>query len=856
MAGSTNSLDLPEPTNLSARSEGDAVVISWEEIQSAYLTGYNIFVDGELQNAEPVKATEYALSGLEREKTYKVKVSAVYQSQQEEGIDVSLAIAPVVIKGVQAVGGPSSVAIHWEAVSSVQLQGYNVYVNGQLANTKPIQNTEFNAAGLNYGTAYSFEVKAVDRTGKTIASSETVPGTPSHYLVELSRWNIHNDGTDAAATTDGLNRMLAWASGERIQAIYVPGGTYLISKDKQINVAANMLWELAQNAIVQKETNGKESYKTLSIGYGADNVTIKGGAYKGDRETHDFSGKDSPSSPGTHEGGYGIAIEGAQNVTIVGVKATHFTGDGLFIGGAGQMGSDFYAGNFESGGLNAAGAPIVDKNKIRTVKMYSLTKNQFIDQGYFELSNWRNASSFEIYFYDKNQAFISKTAAKVRDRIDIPKGAAQMRIVINQPSAANVYGEYWQRLQAGNTVVRDSEFAFNRRQGITVGGGDRTLIENNRIHDINGTAPMSGIDVEGGFGENGFWNSNVTIRGNEFWNNARYDVILYDGRGAVVDNNHLSSKGAIGLAVSASFAGDTVAKNNHFDGTRILAYHDVQLLNNKMNDSYVNVTGPNLMIDGLDIVNGTLNTSAAANGDIAASNISITIADDTKEGGLSVYGTGATIFRNVKISGPSKLRSFVGGSTAANTFDRLQVLNYNSTYGLSLPAGSYTDCSFEASEGGQMGAIGISLPAKYVFDRARFKTNSTSGSVGIIVQRAGSDVTIRNSQFEVLGDSQPVSVQTADRFVFENNVVKAMNMQRKTLELVRINDYWDRGKPYDVLAARIEGNVINANIAVIGIQTAYAGTGAPPYTIRNNTLNKAVLSLKANDIASGNIVNP
>lgn len=155
-----------------------------------------------------------------------------------------------------------------------------------------------------------------------------------------------------------------------------------------------------------------------------------------------------------------------------------------------------------------------------------------------------------------------------------------------------------------------------------------------------------------------------------------------------------------------------------------------------------------------------------------------------------------------------------------------------------------------------MGAIGISLPAKYVFDRVRFRTNSTSGSVGIIVQRAGADVTIRNSQFEVLGDSQPVSVQTADRFVFENNVVQAMNMQRKTLELVRINDYWDRGKPYDVLASRIEGNVINANIAVIGIQTAYAGIGAPPYTIRNNTLNKAVLSLKANDIISGNIVNP
>jgi len=579
-------MGLLAPTLLSAISENEAVSITWAPIMADGLIGYNVFLNGVLHNQALVTDKHYRMTGLQNNTAYGVNVAAVYQSSIGEGLIVTPNMPPAEnplppISGLSVIEGPSKVTLNWDPITGVNLAGYNIFMNDVRVNAELRTTNTFDIVNLTYGTRYDFQVEAMDQNSVSSGRSEKVSGSPSHYLVELERWGIRNDGTDASGTTAGINLMLLWASAQQIHAVYLPSGSYMVSKDSQINMVANMLWELPDDAIIQKETNGKENYKTLAIMYGTNNVTLRGGWYKGDRETHNYSGKDTPYSAGTHESGYGILLEGANEVVIEGVKATHFTGDGLVIGGAAQLGSDIYAGNFESGSLNDAGVPVNDQNQIRTIDMFSLTKSRFVEQKFFEFSNWSNAFDFQVYFYNDKKSFITRVSTQVRTRVDIPEGATQMRIVINKPSATGIYGEYWQRVASEDTIIRNSEFAFNRRQGITVGGGHNTLIENNKFHDMSGVAPMSGIDVEGGYGENGYWNSNITIRKNEFWNNARYDVILYDGRGAVVADNHLASKGAIGVAVSSSFAGDAVIQNNHFDGTRIIAYHDATFLNNK-----------------------------------------------------------------------------------------------------------------------------------------------------------------------------------------------------------------------------------------------------------------------------------
>ena len=108
-------------------------------------------------------------------------------------------------------------------------------------------------------------------------------------------------------------------------------------------MVSNITFELDKDAVLQKETNNKNGYTLLQIGPGVHDVTLKGGTYKGDKDTHDYS------SGGTHEGGYGIVTSGASDIMIDDIKATDFTGDGLAVGGMGKLIDEFHTESFKSG---------------------------------------------------------------------------------------------------------------------------------------------------------------------------------------------------------------------------------------------------------------------------------------------------------------------------------------------------------------------------------------------------------------------------------------------------------------------------------------------------------------------------
>ncbi len=683
-------------------------------------------------------------------------------------------------------------------------------------------------------------------------SSGEASAAQARYGIELSRWGIHNNGTHPVETTKGINNALKWAAKNGKKVTLLPSGTYLIDKNSRINMVSDMTFELPEDAVLQKETNGKERYELMYIGYGVNNVTLKGGTYKGDRNSHDYTKKDNRHTAGTHESGFGILTEGASNVTIDGVKSTDFTGDGLMLGGHGTMVKDLYEDHFVQGDLNDKGINYSNPKKIRTRAPLTFDNAIFKNERVFELSNAiKLPGTFDIYFYKANGRFLQKLAGKkVRDIIPIPVGAAQFHLVFNQSGKKGAYIEYWNRVVTKNAVVKNSEFAFNRRQGITVGGADNVLITNNSLHDTKGTAPQSGIDLEGGFGENGYRNSNVVIKGNKFYNNAAYDVILYDGRNAVVEDNHLASKGVIGLAVSEPFTGATV-RNNHFDGTRIVAAHDVTFLGNKMNDSYTTLDGPNIKIDGMTFTDSMFSISAKVPFGVSASNVTI---HNTKksDSGLSIWGKPVHL-KNVTITGEPTLRAVSGGAAEGSIFDNLKVIGFNTNYGLALPPGTYNKCVFEGAEGGDYGAISAAQAGKYVFDGCSFKSASTS-AINLLGDHPKLDLTVKNSTFELLGDSPAISVQAAGSVVLENNTITANKLTNTGIELIKLNDYWKRKEKHDILKAVIRGNTITSNLAAIGISTVNAGTGAPAYTVENNTLTKAKLALKANDAVTNNTV--
>lgn len=684
---------------------------------------------------------------------------------------------------------------------------------------------------------------------KTLSQNAAVQ---NDYLIELSRFGIRNDGTRPVETTKGINDALKWASKNGKTKTSLPSGTYLIDKNSHVKMVSNMIFELPSDAVLRKETNGKEKYQIIYIGYGVKNATLKGGTYEGDKDKHNYSKKDNRHSSGTHEGGHGILVEGAVNVTIDGVKATQFTGDGLVLGGLNTLAKDLYEGSFISGAIDDKGKNISNSKKIRTKEPLNFSNAIFKSEREFELTNAiKLPRTFDIFFYKSNGSFIKKLAnVKVRDILQIPDGAALFHLVLEQSTKKGAYVEFWNRAVSKNVVVQNSEFAFNRRQGITVGGADNVLITNNSLHDMKGTMPQSGIDLEGGFGENGNRNSNITIKSNKFYKNASYDVILYDGRDAIVEDNHLASKGAIGLAISDPFKGALI-KNNHFDGSRIIAAHDATFIDNRMNDSFTTLEGPNIKIDGMVFTDSMFNVSSKVPFGISVSNV--TIHNNKKsDSGLSIWGKPIHI-KNLTIIGEPKLRSVSGSVAEGSIFDNLKVIGFNTTYGLSLPPGTYNNCEFQGAEGGKFGSIGAAQSGKYLFNKCSFKASST-GSVNLVGAHPSLDLTVKNSTFEVLGNTQAISIESAKNVLFENNTITANKLTSEKTEIIKLNDFWKRDEKHDILKAVIRGNTITSNMAAIGISTIYAGIGAPPYTIENNMLFKAKLALKKNDIVKNNVL--
>ncbi|WP_138752266.1 right-handed parallel beta-helix repeat-containing protein [Paenibacillus sinopodophylli] len=690
-----------------------------------------------------------------------------------------------------------------------------------------------------------------------VAASELNQASQSqaYYVIELVKFGIHNDGTHPVETTKGINKALQWAAQNGKTTTTLPTGIYLIDKESQINMVSNMVFELPMDAVLKKETNAKENYTLMYVGYGIHNVTLKGGTYIGDKETHDYSKKEHSYTPGTHEGGYGIFTQGANKVMIDGVKAINFTGDGLILGGKDTLIQDLYEGHFIFGDIDDKGKNISNAKKVRTRKPLALTHAIFKAEREFELSNAvKLPNTFDLIFYKANGTFLKKLKkVKVRDLIQIPEGATQFHLVFEQANKKGAYLEFWNRVVSKDVVVKNSEFAYNRRQGITVGGADRVLIENNKLHHMKGTLPQSGIDLEGGFGENGNRNSDITIRNNEFYDNASYDLILYDGRNAIVEGNHFASKGAIGLAISDPFTGATI-RNNHFDGTRIVAAHDATFINNKMNDSYTTINGPNIKIDGMEFTDSMFAISSNKAFGVSVSNVTINN-NDKNDSGLSLWGKPIRL-KNVTINGKGKLRVVSGGAAEGSVFDNLKVIGYNTDYGLALPPATYNNCVFEgAPSDGKYGSINLTQAGKYVFDGCSFQSPETL-HILLLGEHPKLDVTIKNSSFELLGNAQAISIQAARNVLLENNDITAQQLTSNKTEVIRINDIWKRNEKHDVLKAVIRGNTIRTNVAAIGIATLYAGTGAPAYVIENNTLYTAKLLHKKNDKLTNNSLNP
>jgi poly(beta-D-mannuronate) C5 epimerase len=81
--------------------------------------------------------------------------------------------------------------------------------------------------------------------------------------------------------------------------------------------------------------------------------------------------------------------------------------------------------------------------------------------------------------------------------------------------------------------ISNSELFDNRRQGVSIVGGMRVLLEKNEIHHIEGTPPSFGIDIE----SLKYKSQDITIRDTNFHHNHGGDFVNTDGRGVLFERN-------------------------------------------------------------------------------------------------------------------------------------------------------------------------------------------------------------------------------------------------------------------------------------------------------------------------------
>lgn len=253
------------------------------------------------------------------------------------------------------------------------------------------------------------------------------------YTIELDRWDIPSNRTNADKTTANLQKAIDWAVGEGFGKIHLPKGHYLVGRygndiyQAGIAIRSNMAFLLDDEAIIEMVPNDKWNYCVLEV-TAREHVLISGGTILGDRKNHTYTPRPKDGYT-NHDEGHLICIQNeSAEVTVEGVKLTKANGDGILL--VGQKGP----------------------------------------------------------------------GSSVKD-----------------------------------IVIKNNEFDNNRRQGISIVGGERVLIENNEIHHTKGHSPQFGIDIESTI----YKSEDITIRQNYFHDNRGGDFVNVDGKKVIFEKNIL-----------------------------------------------------------------------------------------------------------------------------------------------------------------------------------------------------------------------------------------------------------------------------------------------------------------------------
>lgn len=399
------------------------------------------------------------------------------------------------------------------------------------------------------------------------------------YVLELSRFGIHNDGTHAEETSKGLNAALQHAKTLNANRIIFPPGTYLISETDPILLDHKDTIVDLNGATLQIQTNGLPKYAIVKIINGAENLRLTNGTLRGDRDTHDYK-----AAPGTHEWGTALNVVSGVNLEIDHLVLTNGSGDGISIQATGNLNRQellemikysVRLKDLEQGAFSETGEKIPSTEAFRSIEPFDLSKcgGEF-EVGYtagYQGFPFIKARIYEVLFLDENGKFMERRKVPQYRKTAIPEGAKYAHFQFNQseiseePAHAGASKGWLVRI-TNFRPPRDVHFHHNiatgnRRLGMAYCGGQRWVIEDNRFENNGGTNPGYGVDFEDG----AELMQDVVFRRNTFEGNAGGDLVVCAGSELLFEDNVFKKN-----VVTWGRPNNYTFRNNRFTGGRVI----------------------------------------------------------------------------------------------------------------------------------------------------------------------------------------------------------------------------------------------------------------------------------------------
>ncbi|CAM3084705.1 fibronectin type III domain-containing protein [Paenibacillus lupini] len=238
------------PSGLTASPGNGQALLSWGPNSETNLAGYNVYRGGTKINSSLVTSPSYTATGLTNGTSYSFQVAAVNTSGVQSSLSTAVSVtpaapvAPPAPTGLTATAGSGQAALNWTASTGANISGYNVYRNGVKVNGALITGTSYTNTGLTNGTAYSFQVSAVNSAGLESSLSSSVSVTPTGTSTTV----ITIDGS--ASDWNGVTALATSTSDvQALKAANTTSQLYLLVQGNNLNVKGQLFLDTDNNRL-------------------------------------------------------------------------------------------------------------------------------------------------------------------------------------------------------------------------------------------------------------------------------------------------------------------------------------------------------------------------------------------------------------------------------------------------------------------------------------------------------------------------------------------------------------------------------------------------------------------------------